>query len=110
MLRVVLWRTKEIYHDPGDATGKERPKCGTSFRVVPNKESEETMKKRTRPMFSAYYRIIETKQVAEWVSATSPTGTFELKLRDGLILQFDRSEIEPITYKQYMNARKEYSN
>jgi len=58
------------------------------------------------PTFSTYYRVIKTKDVAEWVSATSPIGTFELKLLDGSVLTFERSEIEPITPEQYMRAQK----
>lgn len=62
------------------------------------------------PLFSTYYRVKKTKQVAEWVSATSPIGTFELKLLDGLVLHFERHEIQPITPEQYLDAQKRISN
>lgn len=61
-------------------------------------------------MFSTYYRIKATKQVAEWVAATSQFGTFALKFPDGCILEFEHWEIEEITHEQYLDAQKQDLN
>lgn len=61
-------------------------------------------------MFSPYYRVKATKEVAEWVSATSQFGTFELKFPNGDVLEFERHEIEPITPEQYADTQKKSLN
>lgn len=62
------------------------------------------------PRFSTYYRIKGTRSVAEWVSATSHVGTFELKFPNGDVLEFGRHEIEPITPEEYMAAQNQISH